>query len=1334
MAATVKGTFTIIDRATGPLKRMEAQAKRTQTALHALGRDMDGVATKEQSSRIAASEKGLRSLGREAHASDRRVDTLGRSMRRTSRETHTLSEKLARFGQTVFGLSRALGMLKLPALAAGIGALIKVVGALAAGVAALLPNIVDLVAVVGAAPAAFTGMALAVTASKLAFKDMGKALSGNEDAFKSLTPEAQKFVTTLKSYKPVVEDLRRASQKDLLPGLDVALQKAQRGVPLLKRLLQDAGGQVGRGTARFSSSMTSDKALADLKVLGNQGNRIIGRTFDIVTDLTRAFMSFGVAAEPFTEWMTTTIRDGARSIRVMSEQGKESGRLAGFFERSKKSMQLFGRILHNLWDTFRGIGRASRDLGDDLWSSSERATRNWARWINSFKGQNYMRTYFDSVKDTLHETFGLVGDIFRAIVRLSGDRSTGAMVAKLRELVPLLEKVFGDTSRELVGPLVDGLKGFLEVFSNTGYFASFIKLLAQMGSLIGFLSEKLPGMSSLIQAAFAYKFLNPAIQAVRALATGWMGVASSATEAAAAQQQAGAAGAVGGATGGGGILPVGSGGSGGARGRFQRYRDLRNGSTGRMPNGMRYAVAPVGRMAAARGALSGGGSLLKGLGTGLRGAGKAVAPISALFALSDFASFDGSVGERTQNALSGATFGLVPRPKSAAENRESGNAAADAFFQRHSSVGDTRKQMAHLQGLLDETTTVNNPRVGKVLVRPTLTGDARERVQAERDALKATLKTQLLEQGAGLASDFQNRMNTRGGSMSSRFANVLGATRGQLSMMGRGSGARSMVEEQIAWGRATAGNNKKMLRELADFEKAAVKHFGGADRGISIVNGKIETNTKVAWRKIRDSMATAARQGVTKTSAEWQRLHREAMAVLRSMGITGADATSAVNNQTANPQSSSRPRPPRAPALDANSGSPGISSPLMPSGDGLGIGGPAPEDRRARVQQRTSQTQGGGLMGAKAGLSGYASKAAEFGLTVSSGMRGGAITSSGNRSYHASGDALDLAGSPSQMMAFAQYAAQNWGSGLEELIYTPLGSGQIKNGVPYVYTGAVAADHRDHVHIADTAPGSVAGGPVGALPAAAGGVPQVNFRARKSGLPGVTGALADKANQMVAAGLSALVNEKIAGGAPGGGGVMSFDSVARLAESVGLPGVTFAQIAKGESGFNPRAIGNDPGGTQGLGLWQITTGFNDDIIKQFGGREAMFDPQINAQAAKAIYDRQGIGAWYGTKFMTGSNLHYQGDGIGHAGWFGTEGTVTASSPTVLGIGERGTETAVITRGKPGGGGVKIGKIVIENHRDGDIRKQIKREVEQAFNDLSDTVGSLPMEDDTEGVL
>jgi hypothetical protein len=93
--------------------------------------------------------------------------------------------------------------------------------------------------------------------------------------------------------------------------------------------------------------------------------------------------------------------------------------------------------------------------------------------------------------------------------------------------------------------------------------------------------------------------------------------------------------------------------------------------------------------------------------------------------------------------------------------------------------------------------------------------------------------------------------------------------------------------------------------------------------------------------------------------------------------------------------------------------------------------------------------------------------------------------------------------------------------------------------------------------------------------------------------------------------------------------------VARIASWAGLPGRLFGQVAHGESNFYPGVYGIDPGGTEGLGLWQITTGFNDARIRKFGGRKQMFNPLKNAKAAKEIYDEQGIGAWYGLDFVTG---------------------------------------------------------------------------------------------------
>lgn len=111
----------------------------------------------------------------------------------------------------------------------------------------------------------------------------------------------------------------------------------------------------------------------------------------------------------------------------------------------------------------------------------------------------------------------------------------------------------------------------------------------------------------------------------------------------------------------------------------------------------------------------------------------------------------------------------------------------------------------------------------------------------------------------------------------------------------------------------------------------------------------------------------------------------------------------------------------------------------------------------------------GGLDGADPDLAPFAAVGGRFGLHVSSGMRPGAITSTGNPSFHGTGDAIDMSGPAGGMLSTFRTLKKTFGPRLRELIYTPGGAG-IKDGRSFTYTGQVAADHHDHVHVAYTGP------------------------------------------------------------------------------------------------------------------------------------------------------------------------------------------------------------------------------------------------------------------------
>ena len=96
-------------------------------------------------------------------------------------------------------------------------------------------------------------------------------------------------------------------------------------------------------------------------------------------------------------------------------------------------------------------------------------------------------------------------------------------------------------------------------------------------------------------------------------------------------------------------------------------------------------------------------------------------------------------------------------------------------------------------------------------------------------------------------------------------------------------------------------------------------------------------------------------------------------------------------------------------------------------------------------------------------MAGWLRKAMPWALITSS-LRPGARTVTGNKSYHSAGKALDLVGSRGHSMGelFTRLRAA-W-PGSAEIIHSPAGNAQVKNGRPHFYTGRTRAMHFNHVH------------------------------------------------------------------------------------------------------------------------------------------------------------------------------------------------------------------------------------------------------------------------------
>lgn len=111
-----------------------------------------------------------------------------------------------------------------------------------------------------------------------------------------------------------------------------------------------------------------------------------------------------------------------------------------------------------------------------------------------------------------------------------------------------------------------------------------------------------------------------------------------------------------------------------------------------------------------------------------------------------------------------------------------------------------------------------------------------------------------------------------------------------------------------------------------------------------------------------------------------------------------------------------------------------------------------------------------GTLGSLGGAIGYAKmwelvkKQFPTGVSLISGFRAGATTLSGNKSYHASGRAVDM----SPVRAVAEWIRANYGANTKELI-TPWRDLMLHNGKPHKYSAAIEAQHgvtghNAHIH------------------------------------------------------------------------------------------------------------------------------------------------------------------------------------------------------------------------------------------------------------------------------
>lgn len=567
MAVTLDGTFRIIDRASRPMRNMEKQAQATDRAVNKLGVSLDKLGSPRTIQSIERADRSMQNLSRTTDSvnqasarlnttnqnTTRSMDANTRSTKRATGANNSLLASVSRLVLAFISLKTIMFALKLAAIVPLIGMAARAVGALGAGLVSLIPQIVELGGVAGALPATFIGMGLAMATVKLATKDLGKALGGNKEALKGLTPEARRFVDTLKSLKPLLTEARRSAQRGLFPGLERGLGAITKLAPMANRLLEMMGRRLGALASRAAGRFTTAGFMRDLFRLGQQGGRIITRMGEGLLDIADALRHVAVAAIPFTDWLTKTIGGWAEYLRRTMMVKRETGDLARFFTRVRQSLERWGHIVRDLAIGIRNIVHESRRLGRSLGDSFEEGAAKFRKWTEAFENRAKMRQFFADTKATLDALGRLAGAVLKAIGRLAGPQGgTAGFIDKLTEAVPYIERFISNLTDTLAGPLTDLFTQVGRLVENLigrngtgGPLVTMIRMFERMFEIVNNLVERFPALTDVIAKALSVLLVVRYLTKLKLLRLEWLRVGAAAGTAGAAQ--AAAAGATAGA-------------------------------------------------------------------------------------------------------------------------------------------------------------------------------------------------------------------------------------------------------------------------------------------------------------------------------------------------------------------------------------------------------------------------------------------------------------------------------------------------------------------------------------------------------------------------------------------------------------------------------------------------------------------------------------------------------------------------------------------------------------------------------------------------------------------
>lgn len=473
-----------------------------------------------------------------ARRAEREIDGVAKSTGRLRDESERFTKQndesttsTNRFEKSLRDLRKSLGGKLLKDLQGLVmpAAKIAAIGLGAQAVSGLAAGVIGLGAGIGPAAGALAVVpALALTAGqglgvfKLATQGVSGVVGGLNDRldtsskkFQHLTVPAQGFARSLEALKPRIRSLQSSVQRGLFPGLTDGLHAAAPAINALRGPLTGTAHVLGN-LGRAAGQLVGSKGfLRDLSDQAKFNTVQIARLGSGGLALANALRNVIVVARPLTSWLVQLAAGWMHSAGAAAQAGRESGRLAAFFDKTRVVISHLFSIAGALARTLFNVGRAGQALGGSLLRSLDRGAEAMARWSASARGQSQLREFFARAKPVIFQVAGLIGDVTKAFLKLSQGKTVAPLIADLRKLVPVISSVLASTTAAMGPGLVKTIVALAQAFQPlagaSGPLVLLVDLLGAFARAAVWIEQSVPGASTALSVFFGALAVTKAV-------------------------------------------------------------------------------------------------------------------------------------------------------------------------------------------------------------------------------------------------------------------------------------------------------------------------------------------------------------------------------------------------------------------------------------------------------------------------------------------------------------------------------------------------------------------------------------------------------------------------------------------------------------------------------------------------------------------------------------------------------------------------------------------------------------------------------------------------------